>query len=115
MTGAAPRAVLVTTSVGDLTVAERIARTVVEEGLAACVHISSPVTSTYRWQGRTEVAREWVLQCKTGEGRQAALMARLKALHPYEVPEILATPVVAGDPQYLAWVAEATGGSPPSS
>jgi periplasmic divalent cation tolerance protein len=72
------------------------------------VHVAPPVSSTYWWEGKVETAREWVVQCKTSPERLAALMTRLRALHPYQVPEVLATPVTAGDPDYLAWLRAST-------
>ncbi|HEX9754587.1 MAG TPA: divalent-cation tolerance protein CutA [Gemmatimonadales bacterium] len=107
-----PRTVLVTTTVAAEDTAAELARTLVGERLAACVHVSAPITSTYVWQAKLETAREWVLQCKTTEARLAALMTRLRALHPYQVPEIVAVSATATDPDYLAWVTENT--APPS-
>ncbi|MGH7751875.1 MAG: divalent-cation tolerance protein CutA [Gemmatimonadales bacterium] len=102
------RAVLVTTTVAAEDTAADLARTLVGERLAACVHVSAPISSTYVWQGKLETAREWVLQCKTTEARLEALMTRLRALHPYEVPEVVAVAATATDPDYLAWVTENT-------
>ena len=99
---------VVTTVVDREDTAAAIATRLVEERLAACVQVGAPVRSTYVWKGRLESAEEWVVSCKTQPGRLEALMARLRALHPYEVPEILAFPVAGGDPDYLAWVAEST-------
>lgn len=99
-------AVLVTTTVDSEAAATTIANAAVGERLAACVQVGSPVTSIYRWQGEVQSAREWVLQLKTSEERLQALMRRIRELHPYQVPEILASPVVAGDPAYLAWLAD---------
>jgi periplasmic divalent cation tolerance protein len=105
-------AVLVSTSVGSEAAALAIADAVIAERLAACVHLAGPVTSIYRWEGRVERAREWTCQAKTTQARAGALVARIRALHPYQVPEILVVPVSSGDPEYLAWVAEAT--TPPA-
>ncbi len=82
-----------------------MARAVVAEGLAACVHLA-PVTSVYTWKGVVEEGAEWACQMKTTPARAEALMARVRALHPYDVPEILAVPVLTGHPPYLQWVAE---------
>jgi len=87
----------------DRALAERLAETLVTERLAACVQVGGPVTSVYRWRGRVERAEEWVCRAKTTRAALAALERRVRALHPYEVPEILATPVT-GDAGYLAWV-----------
>lgn len=93
-------------------VAQRLARIVVEESLVACAQLSGPVASTYRWQGELETADEWYCRLKTTERRLPALVARIRGLHPYEVPEIIATPIVDGNPDYLAWIeAEVNGGA----
>ena len=99
-------ALLITTAVDSQATAEAIAGALVGDRLAACVHVAAPMTSTYRWQGAVETAREWVVQAKTTPARLDAVMARIREMHPYEVPEILAVPVLAGDPAYLAWLAE---------
>ena len=85
-----------------------MARAMVEERLAACAHVI-PVTSVYRWRGNVEEQAEWVCQLKTTPGRVEALMARIRALHSYEVPEIITTPVLSGFPPYLQWVADSVG------
>jgi periplasmic divalent cation tolerance protein len=89
--------------------AQRAAATVVGERLAACAQVSGPLRSTYRWQGAVEEATEWSCVCKTTGARFRALEQRIRQLHPYEVPEIIATPVVAGSATYLAWVEEGVG------
>ncbi|MBS1241760.1 MAG: cutA [Gemmatimonadetes bacterium] len=101
---AAPVGVIVTTSTDGEDSARRLAEAVVTERLAACVHVAGPVTSVYRWQGAVEQATEWTCSCKTTPAAAPALVARIRALHSYEVPEILVTPVVAGAPEYLAWI-----------
>lgn len=95
---------MVLTTVGDAAQAERIARTLVDERLAACVTALGPARSVYRWEGRVEAADEIPLLIKTTAARWPALRARLRALHPYEVPEMLALPVGDGWPDYLDWV-----------
>jgi periplasmic divalent cation tolerance protein len=97
---------IVTTTLPSEAEAERVARIVVEERLAACAQRQGPVRSTYRWQGKVEEATEWYVHCKTTADRAGALLARIRELHPYEVPEIIATPVVAGHAPYLKWVEE---------
>lgn len=96
--------VIVTTTLPSEAEAARIARAVVDEHLAACAQRHGPIASTYRWQGEVEEATEWYVHCKTAASRAAALIVRIKELHPYEVPEILATPVLGGHPPYLEWV-----------
>jgi periplasmic divalent cation tolerance protein len=105
----APGAVVVTTSVDSEPAARHLAEVVVTERLAACVHVAGPVASVYRWQGAVEQATEWTCSCKTTPAAAPALVARLRSLHPYQVPEILVAPV-DGAPEYLAWIAEAVSG-----
>ena len=93
--------VLTTVPVGEL--GERIARTLVDEGLAACVGIHGPMTSIYRWGGRVQRDTEHQLVIKTTADRVEALRQRLAALHPYEVPEFLVW-TVSGDGPYIDWV-----------
>lgn len=92
----------------DPDVAGRLAAALVEERLAACVNILGGVQSVYRWQGRTERAKEVLLLIKTTADRFDALRDRLAALHPYEVPEIIATQIAAGLPAYLEWIRACT-------
>jgi periplasmic divalent cation tolerance protein len=101
-------ALLVLCTCPDEAVALDIARVLVKEGLAACVNRSGPVTSIYQWDGKLCEQPEQLLVIKTLPARYEALEMRLKALHPYEIPEIIAIPVVAGSSQYLAWLATAT-------
>lgn len=96
--------VLVLTTVPDEAVAERIARLLVEDGLAACVHEIEIAASTYRWQGEIARSAETKLVIKTVRQALPALAARLRALHPYELPELLVVEPAAGGADYLAWV-----------
>src|SRR5690606_21389089 len=88
--------------------ARAIADALVEEGLAACVSELPGVRSTYRWEGRLAHDREIQLLIKTTDARLEALTARLVALHPYELPELLAVEANRGLAPYLEWVAEQT-------
>ena len=81
-----------------------LGRTLVEEGLAACVNVLPPMESVYRWQGSVHQDAERQLVIKTRAERVDALRGRLATLHPYEVPEFLVLPVSAGSPSYLDWV-----------
>lgn len=99
---------LILSTCPDADTAQRLARTLVEERLAACVSLLPGVVSTYRWQGDVEQATEVQLLAKTSGDRREALMARLAELHPYELPEILAVETAAGLPAYLDWVAAET-------
>lgn len=101
--------VLVLTTCPDEMVAERIARLLVEEHLAACVNEFAITASTYHWQGEVERAAEVQLVIKTVRGRLPALAARIGALHPYELPELIVVDAAAGSAGYLAWVRASTG------
>jgi periplasmic divalent cation tolerance protein len=83
---------------------ERIAEAVVGEQLAACVNIVGPIRSIYRWQGETCRDDEHLLLIKTTRARYAALETRLKALHGYDVPEVVAVPIERGSAEYLEWL-----------
>jgi periplasmic divalent cation tolerance protein len=92
--------------------AERITRALVNARLAACGNIlRTPIRSVYRWKNKVESAREVLLLLKTSRGRFTKLQASIKRLHSYEVPEIIAIPVAAGSPAYLAWLSESVSPS----
>jgi len=88
----------------DQQTAEAIANHLVAEQLAACVNIMPALTSVYRWQGQIEQSVEAMLMIKTRADGYPALEQRIKDQHPYEVPEIIALPVVRGISDYLAWI-----------
>lgn len=94
----------------DEALASRIAAAAVEARLAACAQVYGPLRSTYRWEGTVEQATEWGCQLKTTREAFPHLTALVRALHPYDVPEIIAIPIVAGHPPYLAWITDATSG-----
>lgn len=100
--------ILVHTTLPDEDAARSLARTLVESGLAACVTIGAPVESLYHWQGKIENAREVPLTVKTRADRYDEVAAAVAASHPYELPEILAVPIVRGSPDYLAWIDAST-------
>jgi periplasmic divalent cation tolerance protein len=87
-------------------VAARIANTLVEEKLAACVNRLSRMSSTYRWEGKVQTETEALLLIKTTERLFAPLSERIRALHPYEVPEVIALPIENGSERYLAWLGQ---------
>ena len=96
------------TTLPDRDAARSIARLLVEERLAACVQLSS-IESFYRWQGRIANEPEVLLLIKTRCALFDAAMARIKAVHPYTMPEIVGLPFAHGDAPYLAWIGESTG------
>jgi periplasmic divalent cation tolerance protein len=90
-------------------VAAHIAATLVQERLAACVNRIAAVRSTYAWNDRLQDEPEVLLFIKTSGSRYAEVELRLRALHPYEVPEIIALPIIGGSGNYLAWLAAVSG------
>jgi periplasmic divalent cation tolerance protein len=100
---------LVLTNLPDRATAERLADSLVEERLAACVNILAPCRSVYRWKDALQRDEEHPMLIKTTAERYAALEAKIRAGHPYELPEIIAVPIERGLPAYLDWVAAQTG------
>jgi periplasmic divalent cation tolerance protein len=100
--------ILVHTTLPDEDAARSLARTLVESRLAACVTVGAPVESLYHWQGKLENAREVPLMVKTRAERYDDVAAAIAASHPYELPEILAVPIVHGSPDYFAWIDAST-------
>jgi periplasmic divalent cation tolerance protein len=98
--------ILAFSSCADCAEADRIARTLVEEGFAACVNQLPGVTSTYRWQGKLEQQSEVLLMIKTVRSNFEQLHARLQTLHSYELPELISIPLVDASEPYLDWVRE---------
>jgi periplasmic divalent cation tolerance protein len=85
--------------------AEQLAQVLVESELAACVQILPPMISVYRWEGKVERATENLLLIKTQRPTYPALEAAIKAIHPYQTPEIIALPIEVGSADYLNWLA----------
>jgi periplasmic divalent cation tolerance protein len=97
---------------GSRSEAADIARNVVTKRLAACVNIfDAPVRSIYRWKGKVEQAREFLLIIKSSRARLAPLRTEIERLHSYETPEFIVLPILTGAPQYLAWLAESVRAS----
>jgi periplasmic divalent cation tolerance protein len=101
-------AILVLTQMPDRASAQSLARILVESRLAACVSIGMPVESLYHWRGEIETAQEIPVAVKTGAERYAEVEALIRERHPYELPEILAVPVIHGLAPYLDWIAAET-------
>jgi periplasmic divalent cation tolerance protein len=85
---------------------EKLARVLVEQRLAACVNLISGMKSFYRWQGNLETAAEWLLVIKSSRLHFDELRAALEKVHSYEVPEVIALPIVEGAAKYLSWLDE---------
>jgi len=95
---------LVLTNLPDRAIADRLADSLVEQRLAACVNILAPCRSAYRWKGAVQHDEEHPMLIKTTAERYSALEAAIRAMHPYELPEIVAVGIERGLPGYLAWV-----------
>lgn len=100
--------VLITASTNDE--AERIGTSLVEEHLAACVNIMPGIRSIFYWEGKRQVEQEIILLCKSRQQLLDELISRVKELHSYTVPEILALPVIGGSVDYLSWLQDTTKG-----
>ena len=101
--------VQVVTTAGSEEEARSIAAALVERRLAACVQVTGPVDSVYRWQGSIESAREWRCEIKTAASCWDAVAAAIRAAHSYDEPEIVALPIRTGSPGYLRWIDESVG------
>ncbi|MBI4004124.1 MAG: divalent-cation tolerance protein CutA [Candidatus Omnitrophica bacterium] len=101
------RCIVVLVTCPTRAVARRIASAVVTKRLAACVNVIPGIQSTFRWQGKIDRCREVLLIIKTTAPRLAALRRAVLSLHPYDVPEVIALPLVDGHPPYLTWVRRA--------
>ena len=101
-------AILILTQMPDRASAQSLARSLVEARLAACVSIGAPVESLYHWHGQIETAEEIPVVVKTSVERYRDVETAIRSQHPYELPEILAVPVVDGLTHYLDWIADET-------
>ncbi|MBF0110971.1 MAG: divalent-cation tolerance protein CutA [Magnetococcales bacterium] len=100
--------IIVWSNAPDRATAERIARGLVERRLAACVHVLPAGVSIYRWEGEIQQGEEWTLMIKTAGDRAGEVMTAIGDMHPYDIPEILVTPVIAGLETYLSWIGNET-------
>jgi len=98
----------VLTTVDDEKKANDIARAILEKRVAACVQVFGPISSSYWWKGKIEQAKEWICLAKARADDYEELQSVIKSVHPYEVPEIIATPITFGNPAYLNWVRDET-------
>jgi len=95
-------------TVPDEETAEKISRDIVQNGLAACVNIIKDIRSIYMWEGKLEDGKELLLMIKTSSSAFKKLKDRIKTLHPYSVPEVIAIDVIDGNKDYINWVLEET-------
>jgi len=96
--------IVVFSTCSDAEQAAEIARRLVDSRLAACVNIVSQVRSIYRWKGAVEDASEWLLIIKSRRGLLERLSAEIASLHSYQLPEVIAVPIIDGAPGYLSWL-----------
>lgn len=92
----------------DAKSAQLIATCLVENQLAACVNVIAGVSSVYLWQGKVEQAQEWQLVIKSRTQHFAQIAQQIKAIHPYDVPELIALPIEQGSQDYLQWLTQST-------
>jgi len=102
-------AIQVSTTTATKEDAQKIAAALVERRLAACVQVGGPITSVYRWQGIIETSDEWLCTIKTTRAAYEQVEAAIRQLHPYDEPEIIAVPIVAGSAGYLKWLDQQVG------
>jgi periplasmic divalent cation tolerance protein len=102
--------VVVTVTAPSEAAASAIAEAAVRERLAACAQVQGPIRSTFRWQGQVDHAMEWYCHLKTTADRFGALAERIRALHPYEVPEIIAVPISLASESYAGWLRREVSG-----
>ena len=100
--------VVVIVTCGSEEEALKVAHALVEEHLAACANVVSPIRSIYRWEGKVWDEKEWLLIIKTQRSRFEELEKRVRSLHSYTTPEIIALPIVEGSSPYLRWIEEMT-------
>jgi periplasmic divalent cation tolerance protein len=101
-------AIIVFVTCGSEEEAIKISYALVEEHVAACVNLIAPIRSIYRWEGKIWDEKEWLLVIKTQEKKFDDLAKRVKSIHSYSVPEIIALPIVEGSSSYLKWLVEMT-------
>jgi periplasmic divalent cation tolerance protein len=102
-----PDCIQVSTTLPTREAAEQLGAALVAGRLAACAQVHGPISSTYRWEGKVTTASEWYCHLKTTRARLAALEAEIRRRHPYQVPELIALPIVAGGADYLRWIGQA--------
>lgn len=101
-------------TVGSADEATEIGKALVEERLVACVNILTPTQSIYRWQGEIQMDTECVMIAKTRDDLVDSATARIRALHSYDVPCVVALPIDGGNPAFLNWIVEETSEAPPT-
>jgi len=92
------------TTTSDKKEAQKIAQVLVKKRLAVCVQILGPIDSAYRWKGKIKTAKEYLCLIKSTEKKAKAIVKEIKTLHSYEIPEIIVTPIIGGNPDYFKWM-----------
>lgn len=100
--------VIVASTTDSESAARSLAADAIEAKLGACAQIVGPITSVFRWEGEVQTEAEWRVEIKTAADRVSALTERIKAVHSYDVPEIVATPINGGSAEYLSWLVDET-------
>ncbi|HJT05218.1 MAG TPA: divalent-cation tolerance protein CutA [Pseudonocardiaceae bacterium] len=100
--------VIVASTTDNEQAARALAAGVVDAKLGACAQVVGPITSVYRWEGEVQTEQEWRVEIKTAADRVPALTEHIKANHSYDVPEVIATPITGGSPEYLSWLLNET-------
>ncbi len=98
----------VSTTIDSSEAAAELARSAVAARVAACGQVVGPIKSVYWWEGKVDDAEEWLVFFKTTAAASNALVEHIRSRHSYNVPEIISTPIIGGNPAYLAWIAEET-------
>ena len=100
--------VIVASTTDNEAAARALAAGAIEAKLGACAQVVGPITSVFRWEGKVQTEQEWRVEIKTAVDRVAALTDHIKANHSYDVPEIVATPIIGGAAEYLSWLVDET-------
>lgn len=100
--------VIVASTTDNEEAARALAAGVIDAKLGACAQVVGPITSVYRWEGEVQTEQEWRVEIKTAADRVPALTEHIKANHSYDVPEVIATPITGGSPEYLSWLLNET-------
>lgn len=100
----------IVTTTGTQAEAQQIAAVLIEQHLVACAQVSGPLASIYHWQGKVESNEEWLCTLKTRETLFEQVTAAIRAVHSYQCPEVIATPIIAASPDYLAWLEREVAG-----
>lgn len=108
LVGMSSEPVVVTSTTDNEEAARALAAAAIDARLGACAQVVGPITSVYRWEGEVQTEQEWRVEIKTAADRVAALTEHIKANHSYEVPEVIATPITGGSPEYLSWLVNET-------